>query len=451
LAEEIAELQAELLKTEVKFHQAEENNNRLLGNLAKMEDENTILNDRLHLLEKQAENLLESERMMHAKELRGLEDELDNMKNLISQLQHAHKTMAQEQEQNAFSSISSEIDALRQKVAAAEKEALGRELHHRKFKQRLSDEINKLQQAVENRSYEERLLHNKNQAKQKHLEGEIEHLLSQISSLKGTLGYREMELASLRESTQPLIAHFRSRISALVDSLQSKEDELNRLRHHLQEFPTGQTKHLITHEPRLDKLANDFEAVKNSVVDLRNHVSDLLSSLPLEGGNSHETYSPLRPSAIESKQSYPPPQVSNFNQHPSSQIHHHHYGVNDELPLETIVSSGASLGTNAFHMHHYNHKEKNKQKRKTGKKTVRYDDDKEDDEFCNIPEHEEMDGELDLLESKLRNSTLTRSRLSNDSPLKMELKHLQNRVDDALLRRHRLKQMQRIRHQSGSL
>ena len=142
-------------------------------------------------------------------------------------------------------------------------------------------------------------------------------------------------------------------------------------------------------EPRFDKLANDLEGVKNSVVDLRNHVSDLLSSLPLEGGNPHETYSPLKPSAVESKQPYPPPQVPNFNQHPSSQIHHHHYGVTHELPLETIVSSGASVGTSALHMHHYNHKEKNKKKRKTDKKTVRYEDDK-DDEFCNIPEHEDM-------------------------------------------------------------
>ena len=145
----------------------------------------------------------------------------------------------------------------------------------------------------------------------------------------------------------------------------------------------------------MDNLSNDLEDVKNSITDLRNNIAGLLSSLQYEGGNVQQTFVPLRSSALEKTRGSSASQLHSpaLNPAPTSPIYHHHYGAVEELPMESIVSSSANVGNTSVHVHHHNHNQKERKKRKSSKKTMDYTDhdhDDYDEEFCNIPEHEEM-------------------------------------------------------------
>eukprot|EP00795_Rhopilema_esculentum_P010644 gene10644-19386_t len=423
LAEEISELQAEVLNKESQFHLAEENNSRLLENISRLEDENNALNDHANAVEKEATEMLKNERALHAKELQNLEDEVDNLKRLMKQLQQNYSNQAYERERNAINSLSHEIDNLRRRVADTEREAEGREMHHLSFKKRLSDEIERLRQTVDDKEYESRLLDTKNKALHQRMADEIDNALSQISNLKRTLGYREQELASLRNSTEPLIAEYRGKISNLLNQLQAKEDELTRLQIKLNETLNGS--HYVTvSDPRFEHLLHEVEVLKSSIANLQTNATAVLSS-PLQRLSARPTpqlYTPLRASALELNSNSLP--QSNGYQTPVSTVHHHHYGAEKGIPVENVLAT-TTAPNGSLHIHHLKDDlNKSKKKKRSQKKTDTYDD-----EYCNIAEHEDLSDHVNALESRLRDSSLSRSKISS--------------VESALTRRARIKQLNR--------
>eukprot|EP00112_Aurelia_sp_Birch-Aquarium-sp1_P009605 Seg2096.5 transcript_id=Seg2096.5/GoldUCD/mRNA.D3Y31 product="hypothetical protein" protein_id=Seg2096.5/GoldUCD/D3Y31 len=168
------------------------------------------------------------------------------------------------------------------------------------------------------------------------------------------------------------------------------------------------------------------------------NASILLSSWP--GGGANQTY-PLTQSALKVQS------PMGAQSAPMSPVHHHHYGTKGDIPLETIVSSSAQPN-GGVHIHHHDgvDKKESRRKKKPSRKEVAYED-----EFCNVQDHEDMTHEVTALERRLRNSTLSRSKLSSyNTPLKLELKELENKVEDAMKRRYRMKQLKRTQNPMDS-
>eukprot|EP00794_Sanderia_malayensis_P015979 gene15979-17589_t len=334
---------------QLQLQNAEENNNRLLQTISRLEDENNALNDYIHELKTEAMDM--NEKSKHEQELKDLYDRLKD-------LQRKYERKIQHDGTAMFNNLSRDIDELRTKIEATNKD---NQLN-----------LEKSLGAQNDLRYENQLLRHR-------LENYIKNCHDQVTQLRQSVKENELKLLGSNKSMiDPLINEYKAQIARFLMQLQIKDDELNGLMQIL--------------EDRRKISGYDKNDIQNLIAQVKN-IEDTLAQL----NSNLPAISIEHPSTVATKRTL----------NTSSEVHHYYY--DDKWNLDPIIAPTNQNDSPTVHVHHHNNVASLKKKRK----------DKKAYKFCNISEHEDMDS------------------------LKLELRHLESRVEDAVLARTRRRQSER--------
>ncbi|KAL9989525.1 hypothetical protein ACROYT_G004086 [Oculina patagonica] len=285
----------------------------------------------------------------------------------------------------------------------------------------------------------------------------------------------------------------RAEIKNLASALAAQNEELERLKEDLTEMSRVPVHSQYYHlpDPSLTALANEVDALRAALLQKEQQVQSLTRPIPLPVNSPFTTSGLATTPGLATTQTYVSgvapavaagalngatttrtvpimsPMVTTSgglgtNSYVSSpgQVHHHHYyskktGRGGIKPKSLMVTTSPHLSpevlsattvtaplTTSVHHHHYNDvTSQDGDARKRNKRKAKKQQD--DVLFCNFPNHEGLEYEVGKLEGLLTSSLQTQKIQEQRDSLRMDLKDLENEVEDSLKRRATARQSQR--------